>query len=274
MAQSILIIGGDKRQLALADMLRSKGHSVKLQGFHKLGFQDETIVSPAYIFLPVPYRNPDGSIKMPYSEKRLTLDDIVSWYPKSIYLLGGYDAAARDAFGGQVRYVDLMDNEAYQIKNALLTTQAAVCALLQMSETALCDLKCVVVGYGRISKFLCRLLKAHRAQVTATARKESDLALIEAEGMHAVHTKHLSRIVGDADVIFNTVPYHVFGQEELKMIRANAVVMELASPPYGMDLKLAQELGVSVQVEQGLPGRYFPVSAARAMLRVFESEER
>ncbi len=274
MLQSILIIGGDKRQLALADMLKSKGHRVSLQGFDKLGLEDETAGEPAYIFLPVPYRNPDGSIKMPYSEKRLALDDIVSTYPKSIFMLGGYDTAARDAFGGQVRYVDLMANEAYQIKNALLTTQAAVCALLQTSETALCDLKCVVVGYGRISKFLCRLLKAHRAQVTATARKESDLTLIEAEGMCAVPTKDLSRILGEADVIFNTVPYHVFQEEELKSIRRGATVMELASPPYGMDVKLANELGVNVRIEQGLPGRYFPISAARAMLRVFESEER
>lgn len=273
MTQSILIIGGDKRQLALADMLKSKGHSVKLHGFDKLGLEDEMMGSPAYILLPVPYRNPDGSIKMPYSNKRLTLEDILGWYPKSTYLLGGFDTAARDAFGGQVRYVDMMANEAYQIKNALLTTQAAVCALLQASETALCDLKCVVVGYGRIAKFLCRLLNAHRAQVTATARKESDLALIEAEGMCAVPTKHLSSILGDADVIFNTVPYHVFGEQELKTIQPGAVVMELASPPYSMDIKLANELGVNVRIEAGLPGRYFPVSAARAMLRVFESEE-
>ncbi len=273
MVQSILIIGGDKRQLALADMLRSKGHKVSLQGFDKLGLDDEIPESPAYIFLPVPYRNPDGSIKAPYSANRLTLEDIVNRFPQSIYLLGGYDADAREAFGRQVRYVDMMANEAYQIKNALLTTQAAICALLQTSETALCDLKCVVVGYGRISKFLCRLLNAHRAQVTATARKDSDLTLVEAEGMHAVHTKHLSRILGETDVIFNTVPYHVFGEEELKSIRPGAAVMELASPPYGMDLKLAQELGVNVRVESGLPGRYFPVSAARAMLRVFESEE-
>lgn len=273
MVHSILIMGGDKRQLALADMLKSKGHSVGMQGFDRLGLADEPMESPGYIFLPVPYRNPDGSIKAPYSEKRLELTGIVSRYPQSIYLLGGYDASARDTFGGQIRHVDLMTNEAYQIKNALLTAQGVVCAFLQTSETALCDLNCVVVGYGRISKFLCRLLNAHRAQVTATARKDSDLVLIESEGMNAAHTKHLSRILPEADVIFNTVPYHVFGEEELKSVRPGAALLELASPPYGTDLKLAEELGVNVRVEQGLPGRYFPVSAARAILRVFESED-
>jgi hypothetical protein len=28
-----------------------------------------------------------------------------------------------------------------------------------------------------------------------------------------------------------------------------------------------------VQIEQGLPGRYFPASAAKAILRAFEGEE-
>ena len=173
--QSILIIGGDKRQLALADMLKYKGHSVSLQGFDKLGLDEEPVESPGYIFLPVPYRNSDGSIKAPYSKSRIELSGVVGRYPQSVYLLGGCDAAARDLFSGQLRYVDLMANEAYQIKNALITTQAAVCALLQMSETALCDLKCVVVGYGRISKFLCRLLNAHGAHVIATDRKSTRL---------------------------------------------------------------------------------------------------
>jgi dipicolinate synthase subunit A len=273
MIQSILIVGGDKRQLALADMLKERGHNVSLQGFTKLGIQYEPIESPGTIFLPVPYRNPDGSLKAPYTEEKLELANVVRQYPRSVYFLGGYDTAAREAFDGQVHYIDLMADEAYQVENALLTTQAAVCAFQQTSEVALCDLHCVVVGYGRIAKFLCRLLIAHGAQVTATARKESDLVLIRSERMNAIHTKRLARILPEADVIFNTVPHHVFGKEELKSIRSGVMLMELASPPYGLDLKLAEELGVRVRIESGLPGRYFPVSAAQAMLRAFESED-
>ena len=92
--QSILIIGGDRRQLVLADMLKSRGYAVSIQGFGKLERADETAASPGYIFLPVPYRSPDGGIKAPYSVSRLELPDSVSRYPQSIYLLGGFDAAA------------------------------------------------------------------------------------------------------------------------------------------------------------------------------------
>jgi dipicolinate synthase subunit A len=169
--------------------------------------------------------------------------------------------------------VDLLENEAFVVRNALLTAQGTVCAFQQTSESALCDLRCAVVGYGRIAKFLCRLLAAHGARLTVTARRESDLALIDAERMRAVHIRRLAQVLPEADAVFNTVPHHVFGEEELRAIRPGVTLMELASPPYGMDLRLAEELGVSVRVESGLPGRYFPVSAARVMLCAFESED-
>lgn len=268
----ILIIGGDRRQFLLGAMLKEKGHSVCLQGFVSLGAADEDMAEPDYVFLPVPYRNPDGTIKAPYSDQTLTLEAIVRRYPHSAYVLGGCDEAAK-AVIKERRFVDLLKNEAFLLRNALLTAQATVCAYANEAETALCDTQCVVVGYGRISKFLCRLLVAHGASVTATARKNSDLALIESERMRAVHTGDLQQVLGDADVIFNTVPVHVFGEEELLKIRRGVPFIELASPPYGVDLKLAEKCMVNVRIEAGLPGRYFPVSAARAIQHVFEREE-
>lgn len=269
----ILIIGGDKRQLALADMLKEKGHVVGLQGFEKLGTADADMAAADYIFLPVPYRNPDGSIKAPFAETPLELASIVRRYPTSVYVLGRCDDDARAVMDGHVRYMDFNDDEAFLIRNALLTAQAALCAYAKYSETALCDMKCLVVGYGRIAKFLCRLLKAHGARVAAAARKAKDLELIADEGLSAVHVDDLKQSLPWADVIFNTVPVHIFEENELLAIRRNVHVIELASPPYGMDLKLAEKCMVNVHVEPSLPGLYFPVSAARAMLHSFEREE-
>ncbi len=269
----ILIIGGDKRQLALADMLKERGHIAGLQGFEKLGAADEDMAAPDYIFLPVPYRNPDGSIKAPYADAPLELASIVRRYPNSVYVLGRCDDDARAVMDGHVRYMDLNDDEAFLIRNALLTAQAAVCAYAKYSETALCDTKCMVAGYGRISKFLCRLLKAHGAKVAAAARKARDLELIGDEGLSAVRIDDLKESLPWADVIFNTVPVHIFGENELLAIRRNVQVIELASPPYGMDLKLAEKCMVNVRVEPSLPGLYFPASAAKAMLHSFEREE-
>ena len=130
-----------------------------------------------------------------------------------------------------------------------------------------------MTGYGRIARFLSRLLAAHGARVTVAARRESDRVLAEAERMKAVHIREMAEVLPEADAVFNTVPQRVFGEEALSLIRPGVVYMELASSPYGADIELAKDMGLNVQLEQGLPGRYFPVSAAKAILHAVESEE-
>ncbi|MGI5849130.1 MAG: dipicolinate synthase subunit DpsA [Christensenellales bacterium] len=270
---SILIAGGDTRQIVLSKLFQEKGYDVYITGFDKLGIKDEAKNNPDYVFLPVPYKSEAGFLKTPFSSERIALADIVNAHPNSVYVLGGCDNVANKIFGNLIRYIDLFQNEAFLVRNALLTAQGAICAYLKNTDKALCDSICVVVGYGRISKFLCRLLKAFSAKVIAAARKERDFELIRSEQMHAAHINDLRNIISDADVIFNTVPCQIIQEEELKNIKQGAKVIELASPPFGMDIELAKNMGVDVQLESGLPGRYFPVSAANAMLHAFEREE-
>ncbi len=271
--QSILIIGGDKRQLVLYELLKEKGYDIYITGFGGLGIADQNIDNPDFVFLPVPYKDKNGEVRAPYAKAGYSLANIIKCFPKSVYVLGGCDDAAKKLFGQNISYIDLLRNEAFLIENAILTAEAAVSAYIANSQTALCGAKCIVVGYGRISKFLCKILQAYSAEVTATARKEKDIALIRGAGLRAQHTKNLKFFLCGADVIFNTVPCHIFLEEELKSIRGNAKIIELASPPFGMDMNLAKRLGVNVTIESSLPGRYFPVSAAHAILRAFESEE-
>ncbi len=270
--KKILIIGGDRRQVELCNMLKQKGHSVYLIGFEKLGLKNEQIKNPDYIFLPVPCLLPDGYLKAPYAHNPIGLKEIVAQYPKSKYLLGECDETVKEVFGKQVQYIDLLQDEAFLVRNALLTAQAAVCAYLKQSLVALCDMHCVVIGYGRIGRLLSRLISAHGAKVTATARRAADLEFIKAEGYNALHTSKVQDIIPDADIIWNTVPAHVVCAQSLESLRPSAQYIELASPPYGTDIETAKKTAACVYLEQGLPGRYFPVSAAVAMLRVFERE--
>lgn len=272
--QHIHIIGGDQRQIFLSDMLIHKGYEVTLTGFEQLGIPGSKPDRADYVFLPVPHKDKEGHIKAPYANRKLGLKEIVAAYPKSVYVMGRCDAAAKQMFGDKIRYIDLLQDEPFLIDNAELTSEGAICAYLNASDTALCGAKCVVIGFGRIGKLLCTQLRAYTHDIIATARKEKDLALIRAAQLRALQTKDVKEVLAEADVVFNTVPYHVLGKEELLLIRNDATVIELASPPYGMDIELAKQMGVNVRIEGGLPGRYFPASAARAMLHAFEREEK
>ena len=65
--------------------------------------------------------------------------------------------------------------------------------------------------------------------------------------------------------IFSTPPAEVITKNALENIGRDAMLVDLASPPFGFDLNAAQVLGLNAWREQGLPGRYCPVSAARAV---------
>ena len=70
----------------------------------------------------------------------------------------------------------------------------------------------MVAGFGRIGKALCLDLRALGAQVDCAARKPRDLAAIRAMGCGALTYGQVS---GPYDVIFNTVPAPVIGEEIL-----------------------------------------------------------
>ena len=66
-------------------------------------------------------------------------------------------------------------------------------------------------------------------------------------------------------MIFSTPPSMVLDREMLGHVDQRALIIDLASPPYGVDLEAAAGLGLNAVRESGLPGRCYPFSAARAL---------
>ena len=62
------------------------------------------------------------------------------------------------------------------------------------------------------------------------------------------------------------------GRERLALARPDALLLELASAPYGFDLLLARKLGLRAELESGIPGRYCPRTAAKILWRYIERE--
>ena len=54
----------------------------------------------------------------------------------------------------------------------------------------------------------------------------------------------------------------------------DAMIIDLSSAPYGVDLDAAREMSLRAWREPKLPGRYCPFSAARALLRAIIRAER
>lgn len=74
-----------------------------------------------------------------------------------------------------------MAAEELTLKNALLTAEGAVSLLISGYDGALFDSTAVITGYGRIARYLARLLQAFRCRVTIAARSplQREAALLD-----------------------------------------------------------------------------------------------
>ena len=85
-----------------------------------------------------------------------------------------------------------------------------------------------------------------------------------------METAALSGALSGKRLIFSTPPFPVLREAELARAGREACVIDLASPPYGVDVEAAHRLGLRAWREPGLPGRYCPESAALAIAASFE----
>lgn len=150
--------------------------------------------------------------------------------------------------------------EEYQIAIARLTAEGAI-ALLR-PETGLSGAHILLLGYGRIAHLLARELQKAGALVTAAARSGEQRAWAEAEGIEALPLDALSGALDRFDVIIGTIPAPVLTEPLLALVRKDALLLELASAPGGIDAAAAHERGLRYIRAPGLPAKYAPERAA------------
>jgi len=156
-------------------------------------------------------------------------------------------------------------DEGFLTANAKLTAEGAIARAMARKGRALLGATCVVTGFGRIARALVLRLCAMEAFVIVSARNEAQMRMAHDMGAHPVPLGEIRSALRRADVVINTVPSPVLGKAALDQIPRDALVIELASPPYGMNVELARHMGLDVLVESGLPGRYAPLDAGAAL---------
>lgn len=269
----VSVIGGDLRAITLAKLLAEDGYSVTVFGFDKnidttglvqaKSFHEA--LSGEVIILPMPATNDGISINAPYATSNLLLEDFFAMIGSSKLVLAGHinaELAARFDREG-IACIDYYNREELVVKNAIPTAEGAIEIAISEMPITLFGSKALVVGYGRIGKAVLAMLCGLGANVTVSARNLADIAWIECMGCKAVKTSKIVETVGEYDVIFNTVPTTVLGEEELAKIRQDTLIIDLASVPGGVDLETAKALGRRVIWALSLPGKTAPITAGR-----------
>ena len=220
----INIVSRDKRYYYLNELLKMDGYDTKICDINELE-------SPEIIILSVRKEHTDSELEEIFSrasESTLILTPNSIENPSCIVL-------------------DYTKNEAFLKKNAYLTAEGTICLYYNEIKETLQGKSVLVLGYGRIGKYLSKMLKNQGAIVLVYARRKEIKAEIELDGFTSIE---LDKIPANIDTIFNTVPEEIFKNE------TNAHKIELAS-------KSGFKYKENVINGAGLPGKMFPKTAAK-----------
>lgn len=267
------VIGGDERQAHLAGVLAQRGHKVNCCGLEKqIGHQrnlhpmetiSEAIRDSDVIVLPLPATTDEQTVFAPLSDGVLYLAEVFADARKEQPILAGrvskklVEAAADRG----LEVIDYFTREDLQIRNAVPTAEGAIELAMHQTKRTIFGSRCLVTGNGRIGKVLARDLAALGAQVTVSARRPCDLALIHVAGHTAVETAELANIDLSYDLIFNTIPSLIFTRQVLENIPRDTVLIDLASAPGGVDWKEAERQHITALKALSLPGKVAPLTA-------------
>lgn len=214
------------------------GYAVDILKRNGIPFANSAADAPTHLLLPVPSLTDNG-----YIRGGGLLADVLMGLPQDITILGGM--LRHPALQGY-NVIDLLDDPMYIAENANITAHCAIAMAMKQLPVTLHRCPTLLIGWGRISKCLCKLLDGLGATVTVAARKASDRAMVQALGYRALPIEQVDTT--QYRLIYNTAPAMVLPQ----------------CPGDALKIDLASKLGIGgldVIWARGLPGTDAPESS-------------
>lgn len=264
-----IFLGGDQRQKFACEYLNL--HKISSEYYEDFDLDEEMkskIKSSTILALPIPILN-DKKMLNKFGTNIINPYEIFELLNENHIVFAGKfsDSLKSYLINNKIQYLDYFDIESFQIKNALLSAEGAIYYAKEKLNKSISNSTIGILGFGRIGKILVYLLHSQGAKITVYARKESDFAWCKLIGLDAVkikiwgNTSKLEFNHKEYDLIFNTIPYKIMDENFAEKYSDSALIIDLASYPFGIDEKLIDKYKLKYYRELGIPGRYAPQSA-------------
>ncbi len=264
------VLGGDKRQIALAESIASDGYNVYAMGFDDIRFLedvkkadlDEIVQKCENIILPLPVTADGRHLNMEYSKNKIILDNEFAELMRGKQVFGGMMGKLYQTseIWDSIDTYDYYTRDEFAVRNAVPAAEGAIEIAMHEYPGTINGSQCLVVGFGRIGKMLAWMLRGIGAQVSVSARKQSDLACIKSFGYSCVLTENICE-KAQYDIIINTAPAMIFNRRLLSKMRFSPLIIDLSSMPGGVDFEAAEKLDIKAIHALSLPGKVAPKTA-------------
>lgn len=276
MSTSFSIIGGDLRIIKLAKMLADEGNQVYVYGLEKAeelkGHQNiiftekisKAIPEDVEIVIgPIPFSSNGVNINAPFSDKEISIRELIHYLNAKILIAGSITPEIYDMANDEyIEIIDIMKREELAVLNTVSTAEGTIEIAISNTNKIIHGSEVLILGFGRTGKVLARKMAGLSAKVTCAARKDEDLAWIRAYGHNETNINVLGKNLSKYDLIINTVPHLILNKERLQYVKKDALLIDLASNPGGIDKREAKERNLKLVWALALPGKVAPVTTA------------
>ena len=273
MEKSITVIGGDLRIVKLIEMLDKDGYKVYTYGLENsedvLNLErvemcptlEEAVSASKVVVGPIPLSSDRKRLSTPFGRNNVELKDFVNAL-KGKYLIAGNIGIKEDLDANEIQYTDLLKREEFSVLNTIATAEGTIQIAMEETQRTVHGSNVLVMGFGRIGKVLAKMLDGIGAKVSCEARKNEGISWIKAYGYNPIHLNDLNENLNKFDIIINTIPFQILDTERLDLVKDEAIIIDLASNPGGVDRKAAREKGVKVIWALSLPAKVAPLTSA------------
>lgn len=270
------IFCGDQRQVYLEHFLRSHPYQVcsyALASSPPDSFHDLTefchcapcIIGPAPLC-----RTKDRIFCTSTQDPGLTLDLLYeALLPGQTFIAGNIPPDLSSSLcAKQVRVIDLLKIPSFVDFNSTATAEGAICEAIRHSTYQLFGSHCAVLGYGHCGEAITRLLLSLscKTYIADCDPERIDLAMQVAD--HAGSLQEILSYAPRFDFLFYTIPHKILPADPLISCPAHITLLNISSPPGGIDPSVTNDLHLNVIACPSLPGRFSPASCAQAIYRL------
>ena len=269
------IIGGDLRIIKLAKMLAREQNEIFVYGLEKaeelknnpnIKYCEsikKAIQEVEIVIGPIPFSSNGKTINMPFSDKEVTIREMMHVINAKVLIAGGITPEVYEMANDEyIEIIDIMKREELAVLNTIATAEGTIQIAIENTNKIIHGSEVLILGFGRIGKVLARKLAGLSAKVTCAARKDEDLAWIQAYGHKATNINTIGENLRQYDIIINTVPHIILNEERLKYVKNDCLLIDLASNPGGIDKKAIKDNQLKFVWALSLPGKVAPTTSA------------
>lgn len=272
-----LCIGGDARQIYMSRYLAKYG-KVYTYGIDDTGSVTDRLSTISEMpekadVLVLPLMKSDLLSLSCSNIGKLEFSQLVPHLKSDALVVGGRLSRSQIEYFSELGFnvTDYFKREELVIKNCIPTAEGALQLAMQELACTIYKSRVLVIGYGRVGKACGKLFDSVGADVVCTARKLSAVAEAENAGLDAFLLGELYGHIDSFDLIINTVPALILDKNLLKAVKKDALIIDLASMPGGVDFEAAGRLNKRVIHALSLPGKAAPVTSGEIIAKAIRN---